>query len=85
MFGWLGDRVGRKHTFIATLSGMGISTAIIGLLPTYAQVGLLAAFLLFILRLIQGLCPGGEYGGAITYVAEHIADEKRGYYRRSTC
>jgi MFS family permease len=80
VFGWVGDRVGRKYTFIVTLSGMGISTAIIGLLPTYAQVGLLAAFLLFILRLIQGLCLGGEYGGAITYVAEHIADEKRGYY-----
>ena len=80
VFGWLGDRVGRKYTFIATLSGMGISTAIIGMLPTYAQVGLLAAFLLFVLRLIQGLCLGGEYGGAITYVAEHISDEKRGYY-----
>jgi MFS family permease len=80
VFGWLGDRVGRKYTFIATLSGMGISTAIIGMLPTYVQVGLLAAFLLFVLRLIQGLCLGGEYGGAITYVAEHISDEKRGYY-----
>ncbi len=80
VFGWLGDRVGRKYTFLVTLSGMGLSTALIGVLPTYTQVGLAAAFLLFILRLIQGLCLGGEYGGAITYVAEHIADEKRGYY-----
>jgi MFS family permease len=80
VFGWLGDRVGRKYTFLVTLSGMGLSTALIGVLPTYTQVGLAAAFLLFILRLIQGLCLGGEYGGAITYVAEHISDEKRGYY-----
>jgi MFS family permease len=80
VFGWLGDRVGRKYTFLVTLSGMGLSTALIGVLPTYTQVGLAAAFLLFLLRLIQGLCLGGEYGGAITYVAEHIADEKRGYY-----
>src|SRR2546425_2529441 len=79
-FGWLGDRVGRKYTFIVTLSGMGISTAFIGMIPTYAQIGLAAAFILFVLRLIQGLCLGGEYGGAITYVAEHIPDEKRGYY-----
>src|SRR4029453_16175819 len=49
-------------------------------IPTYAQIGLAAAVILFVLRLIQGLCLGGEYGGAITYVAEHIADEKRGYY-----
>jgi len=80
VFGWLGDRVGRKYTFIATLSGMGISTAIIGMVPTYAQIGLSAAFILFALRLIQGLCLGGEYGGAITYVAEHIEDRHRGYY-----
>src|SRR5262249_56164903 len=80
VFGWLGDKVGRKYTFIATLSGMGISTAVIGMVPTYAQIGLTAAFILFALRLIQGLCLGGEYGGAITYVAEHISDEKRGYY-----
>jgi MFS family permease len=80
VFGWLGDKVGRKYTFLVTLSGMGLSTAVIGLIPTYAQIGLAAAVILFILRLIQGLCLGGEYGGAITYVAEHIADEKRGYY-----
>jgi MFS family permease len=72
--------VGRKYTFLVTLSGMGLSTAVIGIIPTYAQIGLAAAVILFVLRLIQGLCLGGEYGGAITYVAEHIADEKRGYY-----
>lgn len=60
VFGWLGDRVGRKYTFLVTLSGMGLSTALIGVLPTYTQVGLAAAFLLFVLRLIQGLCLGGE-------------------------
>jgi MFS family permease len=80
VFGWLGDKVGRKYTFLVTLSGMGLSTALIGVIPTYAKIGILAAILLFILRLIQGLCLGGEYGGAITYVAEHISDEKRGYY-----
>jgi len=80
VFGWLGDKVGRKYTFIVTLTGMGVSTAVIGMVPTYAQIGLSAAFVLFALRLIQGLCLGGEYGGAITYVAEHIEDKHRGYY-----
>src|SRR5881296_3444595 len=80
VFGWLGDKVGRKYTFLVTLSGMGLSTALIGLIPSYAQIGLAAAVILFCLRLIQGLCLGGEYGGAITYVAEHVSDEKRGYY-----
>src|SRR2546428_4323250 len=80
VFGWLGDKVGRKYTFLVTLSGMGLSTAVIGIIPTYAQIGLAAAVILFVLRLIQGLCLGGEYGGAITYVAEHISDAKRGYY-----
>ena len=80
LFGWLGDRVGRKYTFLITLTGMGIGTGCIGLLPTFADVGLTAAFLLFFLRMIQGLCLGGEYGGAITYVAEHVRDERRGYY-----
>ncbi|HEY1234283.1 MAG TPA: MFS transporter [Candidatus Binatia bacterium] len=80
LFGWLGDKVGRKYTFIVTLSGMGLSTAVIGLIPTYAQIGIAAAVIIFFLRLIQGLCLGGEYGGAITYVAEHVSDEKRGYY-----
>src|SRR6266852_1060401 len=80
LFGWLGDRVGRKYTFLITLSGMGVGTGVIGLLPTFDQVGLAAAFLLFGLRMIQGLCLGGEYGGAITYVAEHVSDERRGFY-----
>jgi MFS family permease len=80
LFGWLGDKVGRKYTFLVTLSGMGLATALIGFVPTYAVIGLLAAIILFVLRLIQGLCLGGEYGGAITYVAEHISDEHRGYY-----
>lgn len=80
IFGWMGDRIGRKYTFLVTLTGMGLGTGCIGLLPTIDQIGLLAAFLLFILRMIQGLCLGGEYGGAITYVAEHVSDEKRGYY-----
>src|SRR5437867_1987621 len=80
LFGWLGDKVGRKYTFIVTLTGMGLATAFIGFVPTYQSIGLAAAFILFGLRLIQGLCLGGEYGGAITYVAEHIEDEKRGYY-----
>src|SRR5207253_10083031 len=80
LFGWLGDKVGRKYTFIVTLTGMGVGTALIGFVPSYAAIGLAAAFSLFGLRLIQGLCLGGEYGGAITYVAEHVSDEKRGYY-----
>ena len=80
LFGRVGDRVGRKVTFLITLSGMGVSTALIGVIPSYAQIGLTAAFILFALRLVQGLCLGGEYGGAITYVAEHVPDQKRGYY-----
>jgi len=80
LFGWLGDRVGRKYTFLITLSGMGLGTGAIGLIPTFEAIGLTAAFLLFALRMIQGLCLGGEYGGAITYVAEHVSDERRGYY-----
>src|SRR5438045_7709567 len=80
VFGRVGDLVGRKYTFLITLSGMGLSTALIGVVPSYASIGVAAAFILFFLRLIQGLCLGGEYGGAITYVAEHVPDEKRGYY-----
>ena len=80
LFGWLGDRVGRKYTFLITLTGMGLGTGVIGLIPSYQSIGLSAAILLFSLRMIQGLCLGGEYGGAITYVAEHVPDESRGYY-----
>src|SRR5581483_10092420 len=78
--GWMGDKVGRKYTFLLTLSGMGIGTGCIGLIPTFEEIGLTAAVLLFLLRMIQGLCLGGEYGGAITYVAEHVSDARRGYY-----
>jgi MFS family permease len=80
LFGWMGDKVGRKYTFLITLSGMGLGTGCIGLIPTYQDIGLAAAFLLFGMRMLQGLCLGGEYGGAITYVAEHVVDEHRGYY-----
>src|SRR5947207_3543 len=80
VFGRVGDLVGRKYTFLITLSGMGLSTALIGLVPSYAKIGVAAGIILLLLRLIQGLCLGGEYGGAITYVAEHAPDEKRGYY-----
>src|SRR6266536_1994625 len=80
LLGWMGDRIGRQYTFLVTLTGMGVGTGAIGLIPTYEAIGLSAAFTLFGLRMIQGLCLGGEYGGAITYVAEHVSDERRGYY-----
>src|SRR3984893_12709565 len=80
LFGWMGDRVGRKYTFLITLSGMALGTGAIGLIPTFESIGLAAAFILFALRMIQGLCLGGQYGGAITYVAEHVSDERPGYY-----
>src|SRR5260370_14737311 len=80
VFGRLGGRVGRKYTFLITLTGMGIGTGVIGLIPTYQSIGLAAAIFLFGLRIIQGLCLGGQYGGAITYVAEHVSDARRGYY-----
>src|SRR5213076_3238994 len=80
LFGWMGDRIGRKYTFLMTLTGMAVGTGAIGLIPTFDQIGLAAAFILFGLRMVQGLCLGGSYGGAITYVAEHVSDERRGYY-----
>jgi MFS family permease len=80
VFGWMGDRVGRKYTFLLTLVGMALGTGAIGLIPTFDQIGLAAAIILFCLRMIQGLCLGGSYGGAITYVAEHVPEERRGYY-----
>ncbi len=80
VFGRVGDLVGRKYTFLVTMVTMGLSTALIGFLPTYASVGILAPILLVILRLAQGLALGGEYGGAATYVAEHVPDHKRGFY-----
>jgi MFS family permease len=78
IFGAMGDRVGRKATFLATVSLMGGATFAIGLLPTYEQVGILAPVLLIILRICQGTALGGEYGGAAIYVAEHSSDDKRG-------
>jgi MFS family permease len=80
VFGYLGDLIGRKYTFLITMATMGLSTALIGILPTYETLGLGATALLVLLRLLQGLALGGEYGGAATYVAEHVPDERRGYY-----
>ncbi|HET7131377.1 MAG TPA: MFS transporter, partial [Gammaproteobacteria bacterium] len=80
VFGYLGDLIGRKYTFLITMATMGLSTALVGLLPTYASAGIAATVLLVLLRLLQGLALGGEYGGAVTYVAEHVPDHKRGYY-----
>jgi MFS family permease len=80
VFGRVGDLVGRKYAFLVTLTIMGLSTFLIGLLPTYATIGILAPAILLILRLLQGLALGGEYGGAAVYVAEHVPDHKRGFY-----
>lgn len=77
-FGRIGDIVGRKFTFLVTITVMGVSTALVGILPTYAQIGILAPIILVILRLAQGLALGGEYGGAAIYVAEHSTDRDRG-------
>src|SRR6266700_2398830 len=79
MFGRIGDLVGRKYTFLVTIMVMGTSTFLVGLLPTYANIGWLAPVLLVMLRLLQGLAVGGEYGGAATYVAEHARPGERGY------
>ena len=80
VFGRLGDLVGRKYTFLITMGLMGLSTFLVGLLPTYASIGRTAPVLLLALRLVQGLALGGEYGGAATYVAEHAPDNRRGLY-----
>ncbi|WKW11431.1 MFS transporter [Pseudogemmatithrix spongiicola] len=79
-FGRLGDLVGRKHTFLVTIVLMGASTFLVGVLPTYASIGIAAPVILILLRLLQGLALGGEYGGAATYVAEHAPAGKRGLY-----
>ncbi len=80
IFGYLGDRIGRKYTFLVTISLMGVATAAIGFLPTFASAGVWAAGLLLLLRCLQGLALGGEYGGAAIYVAEHAPKGKRGQY-----
>ncbi len=80
VFGRMGDLIGRKYTFLLTIAIMGLGTTAIGLLPTYAKSGLLAPLILVLLRLLQGLALGGEYGGAAIYVAEHAPDNKRGYW-----
>jgi MFS family permease len=80
VFGRIGDLVGRKFTFVLTISIMGGATFIIGLLPTFASIGFLAPVILVVLRLLQGLALGGEYGGAAIYVAEHAPDERRGFF-----
>jgi len=79
-FGRLGDMIGRKYTFLVTILIMGLSTFIVGVLPTYASIGVAAPIILIALRLLQGLALGGEYGGAATYVAEHAPMGKRGAY-----
>jgi MFS family permease len=79
-FGRIGDLVGRKYAFLITLLIMGGATAVIGVLPTYATIGMAAPIALLLIRVLQGLALGGEYGGAAVYVAEHVPDEKRGFY-----
>src|SRR6202048_4708896 len=80
LFGHLGDLIGRKFTFMLTLGLMGASTFVVGLLPGYDAIGVLAPVLLVAMRVLQGLALGGEYGGAATYIAEHSPDGKRGFY-----
>ena len=80
LFGILGDRLGRKYTFLVTIALMGGATATVGVLPTYQQIGILAPILLVLCRILQGLALGGEYGGAAIYVAEHAPPGKRGFY-----
>ena len=79
-FGRIGDLVGRKYAFLVTLLIMGGATALIGLLPTYATIGMAAPIILLLIRVLQGLALGGEYGGAVVYVAEHVPDDRRGFY-----
>ncbi len=80
LFGFLGDKVGRKYTFLVTVTLMGIATAGVGLLPSAATIGIAAPIIIILLRILQGLALGGEYGGAAIYVAEHSPPEKRGFY-----
>ena len=78
VFGWFGDRTGRKATFLVTITLMGVATVAIGLLPDYDQIGIAAPILLLVMRMLQGFALGGEYGGAVVYVAEHAPAKKRG-------
>ena len=80
VFGRLGDMIGRKYTFLVTITIMGLSTFLVGVLPGYGTIGAAAPIILIGLRLLQGLALGGEYGGAATYVAEHAPHGKRGAY-----
>ena len=80
VFGRIGDLVGRKNTFLVTMGLMGLSTFVVGLLPSYATIGVAAPIMLIVMRLVQGLALGGEYGGAATYVAEHAPNNRRGLY-----
>src|SRR5690349_3022520 len=80
VFGRLGDMIGRKYTFLVTILIMGLSTFIVGCLPSYATIGVAAPIILIGLRMLQGLALGGEYGGAATYVAEHAPPGKRGFF-----
>src|SRR5690606_15153278 len=80
LFGYLGDRLGRKYTFLVTVTLMGIATAGVGMVPTAESIGLVAPAIVILFRILQGLALGGEYGGAAIYVAEHAPPEKRGYY-----
>lgn len=80
LFGFLGDRLGRKYTFLVTVTLMGIATAGVGMIPSAATIGIAAPIIVLLLRILQGLALGGEYGGAAVYVAEHSPPEKRGFY-----
>ena len=79
-FGRLGDMIGRKYTFLVTILIMGISTFVVGILPNYNSIGVAAPIILIVLRMLQGLALGGEYGGAATYVAEHSPHGRRGLF-----
>lgn len=80
LFGFLGDRLGRKYTFLVTVTLMGVATAGVGMIPSAATIGIAAPIIVILLRVLQGLALGGEYGGAAVYVAEHSPPEKRGFY-----
>ncbi|MFA7586515.1 MAG: MFS transporter, partial [Novosphingobium sp.] len=80
LFGYLGDRLGRKYTFLVTVTLMGLATAGVGLIPSAQSIGMAAPVIVILLRILQGLALGGEYGGAAVYVSEHAPPERRGFY-----